>query len=167
MCALAPVLGLAGLAGAFPALSGQASRWRDRAACAALGYGWLALAGALFDRQLWLVQPSSLPARAVWEGSLSATATHVVAPLLVLGTLLGALLWALAAAVLPWIVRGRSAAVDLVAVTVWSVALAAAAPVLDAGLRAHAVHATPRGLILGAILGAVFAMVSRALRGPV
>ncbi|HXN37807.1 MAG TPA: serine/threonine-protein kinase, partial [Solirubrobacteraceae bacterium] len=39
--ALAPTLGLAGLAGAFPALAGQASRWRQRACVAALGYWWL------------------------------------------------------------------------------------------------------------------------------
>ena len=167
MCGLAPVLGLAGLAGAFPVIAGQAARWRDRAGLAALGYWWLALAGALSGRQLWLVKPSRLPVRAVWEGSLSATATHVIVPLLVLGTLLGALLWALGAAVLPWIVRGRSAAVDLLAVTIWSVAMALAAPVLDAGLSGHASHPTPRGAVLGAILGGVLAMVTRALRGPV
>jgi serine/threonine protein kinase len=167
MCVLAPVLGLAGVAGAFPAIAGQASRWRDRASLAALGYWWLALAGALFDRRLWLIQPSRLPARAVWEGSLGGTATHVIVPLLVLGTLLGALLWALGAAVLPWIVRGRSAAVDLLAVTIWSAAIAVAAPALDAGLSAHAAHPSPRGAVLGAILGAVLAMVARALRGPV
>jgi hypothetical protein len=167
MCALAPVLGLAGLAGAFPAIAGQASRWRDRVWLAVLGYWWLALAGALFERRLWLVEPAQLPARAAWEGSLSATATHVIEPLLVLGTLLGALLWALAAAALPWIVRGCSAAVDLVAVMVWSAALAVTAPMLDAGLSAHASHPSPRGAVVGAILGAVLAMVTRALRGPV
>ncbi len=167
MCALAPVLGIAGLAGAFPAIAGQASRWRDRAALAALGYWWLALAAALFDRRLWLIQPSRLPARAVWEGSLSSTATQVIVPLFVLGTLLGALLWAVGAAVLPSIVRGRSAAVDLLAVTIWSAAIAVAAPALDAGLSAHTAHPSPRGAVLGAILGAVLAMVTRALRGPV
>ena len=67
---------------------------------------------------LWLGPPSATPARAVWEGSLSASATHVIAPALTLGVLFGALLWALAALVLPWIVRGRSARVDIVAATV-------------------------------------------------
>jgi serine/threonine protein kinase len=167
VCALAPALGVAGLAGAFPALVGQASRWRDRAWFAALGYWWLVLAGPLLDRQLWLAQPSHAPARAVWEGSLSTTATHVIAPLLVLGTLLGALLWGVAGVVLPWIVRGRSAALDLVAVTIWSAAIAAAAPALDAGLSAHVSHPNPRGAVLGAILGAVLAVAARALRGPV
>jgi serine/threonine protein kinase len=166
-CALAPALGVAGLAGAFPAIAGQASRLRDRAWLASLGYWWLALAGPLLDRRLWLTYPSQLPARAVWEGSLSTTATHVIAPLLVLGTLFGALLWGAGAVVLPWIVRGRSAALDLVAVAVWSAAIAAGAPALDAGLTAHASQASPRGVVLGAILGAVAAVAARALRGPV
>ena len=153
-CALAPVLGLAGLAGAFPAIAGQASRWRERAALAALGYWWLALAEPLLGRDLWLGQPAGTPARAAWEGSLSLAAAHVIGPLLTLGVLLGALLWGAGAAVLPWIVRGRSAALDVVAVTVWSAALASAAPALDAGLTAHAAHPSPRGAVLGAVLGA-------------
>jgi eukaryotic-like serine/threonine-protein kinase len=166
-CAMAPVLGLAGLAGAFPALAGQASRWRERAALAALGYWWLTLAAPLLARELWLSAPAGTPARADWEGSLSLTATHVIAPLLALGVLLGALLWAAGAAVLPWIVRGRSAVLDIVAVTVWSAAIAAAAPALDAGLSAHGAHPSPHGAVLGAILGAVVAVAARALRGPV
>jgi len=166
-CALAPVLGLAGLAGAFPAIAGQGSRWRDRAALAALGYWWLALAAPLLHRRLWLGQPSGMPARSAWEGSLSVTATHIIAPLLVLGVLLGALLWSVGAAVLPWVVRGRHAALDLLAVAIWSVAIAAVTPTLDAGLSAHVAHPSPRGAVLGAVLGGVVAVAARALRGPV
>jgi eukaryotic-like serine/threonine-protein kinase len=166
-CALAPVLGLAGLAGAFPAIAGQASRWRDRAALAALGYWWLTLAEPLLHRRLWLGQASAMPARAAWEGSLSVTATHLIAPLLALGVLLGALLWAVGAAVLPWLVRGRHAALDLLVVAIWSAAIAAAAPALDAGLTAHVAHPSPRGAVLGAILGGFVAVAARALRGPI
>jgi hypothetical protein len=64
-------------------------------------------------------------------------------------------------------VRGRSAVLDLIAVTVWSAAIAAAAPALDAGLSAQATHPSPRGAVLGAILGGVVAVAARALRGPV
>jgi eukaryotic-like serine/threonine-protein kinase len=166
-CALAPVLGLAGLAGAFPAIAGQASRWRDRATVAALGYWWLALAGPLLNRRLWLAYPGATPPHAAWETSLGLTASHVIGPLLALGVLLGAMLWAAGAVVLPWIVRGRSAALDVVAVAVWSAAIAAAAPMLDAGLGAHSSHPSPRGAVLGAILGGVVAVAARALRGPV
>jgi eukaryotic-like serine/threonine-protein kinase len=165
--ALAPVLGLAGLAGAFPAIAGQASRWHERAALGALGYWWLSLAEPLLGRRLWLAPPAGMPARAAWEGSLSLAATHVIGPMLDLGLLLGALLWAAGAAVLPWLVRGHSAVRDLLAVTVWSAAIVAAAPALDAGLSAHATYPSPRGAVLGAILGALFVLAARALRGPV
>ncbi len=164
---LAPLLGLAGLAGAFPAVAGQASRWRRRAAIAALGYWWLVLAEPLLARNLWLGEPAGTPARAVWEGSVSSAAVHALGPALSLGVLLGAVLWAAAAAILPWLVRGRRAALDVLAVTVWSAALVSASAALDSGLSAHAVHPAPRGAVLGAILGAVFAVGVRALRGPV
>jgi hypothetical protein len=165
--ALAPVFGLAGLAGAFPAFAGQASRWRERAVLGALGYWWLTLAAPLLDRRLWLAVPASTPAHGAWEGSLSLAATHVLGPRLAFGVLLGALLWAAAAAALAWLVRGRSAVLDIVAVSVWSAALAVAAPALDAGLSAHAPHPDPRGAVLGAVLGALAAVAARAMRGPV
>jgi hypothetical protein len=166
-CLLAPVLGLAGLAAAFPALAGQAARWRERAVRGALGYWWLMLAEPLAGSRLWLGAPAGTPARAAWEGSISSSATHVIAPLLSLGVLFGALLWAGGAVVLPWLVRGGSAVLDVLAATVWSATLLAAAPALDAGLSAQAAHSSPRGAVLGAILGAMLAVAARALRGPV
>jgi hypothetical protein len=166
-CLLAPMLGLAGLAGAFPAIAGQAARLSSRAAFGALGYWWLILAEPLLARRLWLGLPPDAPTHAAWEGSVGSTATHVLVPMLSVGVLLGAMLWASAAVVLPWIVRGRGAALDVVAATVWSAAVAAAAPALDSGVSAHAIHPTPRGAVLGAIAGGVLAVASRALRGPV
>jgi serine/threonine protein kinase len=165
--ALAPVLGLAGLAGAFPAVAGQATRWRERAALGALGYWWLTLAEPLLTRRLWLGPPPGTPAREVWEGSLSSAAVHVVGPMLSVGVLLGAASWATAAVLLPWLARGRRAALDVVAATTWSAALAAATPLLDSGLSMHAVHPSPRGVVLGAILGGGIVVAARALRGPV
>ncbi len=166
-CLLAPALGYVGLAGAFPAIAGQASRWRERAALAALGFWWLRLAEPLLDTRLWLGEPPAAPARGAWEGSVSLTATHVIGPLLTAGVLLGALLWASAAAVLPWIVRGRSAVHDVIAVSVWAALLVVGAPVLDAGLSAHGAAPDPRGLVPGALVGALFAVAARALRGPI
>jgi hypothetical protein len=81
--------------------------------------------------------------------------------------LLGAALWGVGAALLPWIVRGRRAALDVIAVTMWSSAMAAAEPLLDRGLVATGAHASPRGAVLGAVFGAVVAVAARALRGPV
>ncbi len=165
--ALAPALGALGLAGAFPAVAGQASCWRMRAALGMLGYWWLTLAGPLVGHKLWLDPPHGTPAHAAWEGSLSLAATHVIAPVLAIGVLLGALLWGLAAVVLPLLVRGYSAVRDVAAVAVWSAALFVATPVLAAGVNAHAAHPSPRGALLGAVLGAFVAVAARAVRGPV
>jgi hypothetical protein len=167
VAALAPALGVAGLAGAFPAIAGQAAHWRARAALGVLGYWWLTLAGPLLGRELWLGAPHGTPPHSAWEGSLSLAAAHVVAPVLALGVLLGALLWGVAAVALPLIVRGSSAVRDVAAVAVWSAVMVAATPELAAGLNAHAAHPSPRGAVLGAVLGALVAVAARAVRGPV
>ncbi|MGO9249121.1 MAG: protein kinase domain-containing protein [Solirubrobacteraceae bacterium] len=169
---LAPLLGLAGLAGAYPALAGQAPSWSRRATLGALGYWWLTLAepllaGAASGGRLWLGPAAGLPARAVWEGSLDSAATHVIGPVLSTGVLFGMLLWALGAAVLPWLVRGSSAVLDTIAAVVWSAALIAAAPYFDAGLSADTPLPHPRGAVIGGILAAAIAIAARALRGPV
>jgi hypothetical protein len=169
---LAPLLGLVGLAGAYPALAGQASRWSARAALGALGYWWLCLAGPLLvgaspGARLWLGPPAGMPSRAVWEGSLDSAATHVIGPALTTGALFGALLWAAGAVVLPWIVRGSGAVLDTLAAVVWAAVLLAATPYFDAGLSAGAPLPYPRGAVLGAVLAAAVAIAARALRGPV
>ncbi len=167
LCLLAPALGLVGLAGAFPAIAGQPRRWRERAALAALGYWWIALAEPLLGRRLWLGAAGGVPARAGWEGSVTAAAAHVVWPLLGVALLTGAILWSAAAILLPFLVRGRNAAVDIVGAVIWSAALAAFTPAVDAGLARAGLHAEPRGLVLGAVFGGVLAVAIRALAGPV
>jgi eukaryotic-like serine/threonine-protein kinase len=165
-CLLAPALGVLGLAGVFPAIAGQASGWRKRLVLGALGYWWLALAEPLLDRRLWLGPQAGTPSRHVWESSISSTASHVLGPMLSTGVLLGALLWGAGALLLPWLVRGTRAAVDVVAVGIWSAALALAAPALDSGLSSAGAHPTPHGAVLGALAGAMLAVGARALRGP-
>ena len=165
--ALAPALGLAGLAGAFPALAAQCSGWRARAGLAALGFWWLALAESLLDRRLWLGPPSGLPPRAVWEGSFGKAATHVVGVTFTPELLIGAAVWALAAMILPWLVRGHSAALDVITALVWTTTLLAATPLLDRALLAHAGQQSPHGALLGAGVGCVLAVCARALRGPI
>jgi eukaryotic-like serine/threonine-protein kinase len=165
--ALAPALGAVGLAGAFPALAGQRARLVDRAVLAVLGYWWLILAEPLLEERLWMGVHAGTPARAVWEGSLSSAATHVVGPSLGLGVLYGAAVWVLAAVLLPWVVRGRSAVLDMVAASAWSVALLLACAPHYAGYTVFVVSGTPRGAVIGSILGGTLAVAARALRGPV
>jgi serine/threonine protein kinase len=164
--ALAPVLGLAGLAGAFPALAGQRASWRARAALALLGFWWLALAEPLLAKHLWLGPPAGLPPRAVWEASFDTASEHVVGPMLTVELLIGAVVWALAAAILPWLVRGRSAALDVTAAVAWTVGLLAAVPLVERSLLPHSNDPSPRGALLGAVLGCALAVCARALRGP-
>jgi hypothetical protein len=169
LAAGAPLLGLIGLAGAFPALAGQAAGWRIRAALGALGYWWLALAELIWDepaRRLWLGAPAAA-AHLGWESSPTGAVAHALAPLLTLEVLAGAALWAAAAAVLPLLVRGDSAMRDALAATAWAVALAAATPAALTALSdvAGGHQAAPRGVLLGAACGAALAVAACALRG--
>ncbi len=160
--AAAPLLGLAGLAGAWPALAGQASRWPARAALGALGGWWLALAEVLTADRLGLGAPRDVLARSAWEGSAFDATQHALAPLVAGGGLALAALWGLAAALLPVLVRGRSAALDLVGAAAWAAGLAAATQALSAAL----VLDPPRGLVAGALAGGVIAVAARAVRAP-
>jgi len=92
---------------------------------------------------------------------------HVIAPLLSGSVLFGALLWAAAAAALPWIVRGRSATLDILAAAAWSTAIVLAEPLVDGRMVAGHASTLPRGAVLGGVLAAAIAVAGRALRGPV
>jgi len=159
--AAAPLLGAIGLAGAWPALAGQSSRWPVRAALGALGGWWLALGEPLMSQRLVFGAPSDVLPRAEWEGSAVEAMQHALWPLLAGGALGLVVLWALAAILLPLLVRGCSAALDIVAVTGWAAALAAATQALSEAL----VLDPPRGLVAGALVGGVIAVGARALRG--
>jgi len=64
-------------------------------------------------------------------------------------------------------VRGRSAALDVLAAVAWTTALLTATPLLDRALLSHASQPSPRGALIGAALGCALAVCARALRGPV
>jgi serine/threonine protein kinase len=159
--AAAPLLGVVGLAGAWPALAGQARGWRTRAALGALGGLWLVLAEALTSQRLLAGQPRDVLAARAWDGSAFDAASTALAPLLSGGTLAIAALWALAAALLAVLVRGRSAALDLVAAAGWAAALAASTQAICQAL----VLDSPRGLVAGALVAGALAVGARAARG--
>jgi eukaryotic-like serine/threonine-protein kinase len=161
LAAAAPLLGAAYLAGAWPALAAQARGPLRRAALGALGFWWLAVAEALTGDRLLAGPPAGVPPRTGWEGDLAAAANHALAPLVTAGTLAIAGVWALAALVLPVLVRGRSPAVDLVAAAAWAAGLASATEAIAGAAGAGA----PRGLVAGAIVSALVAVGARAARG--
>jgi hypothetical protein len=147
----APLLGFAGLAGAWPALAGQAARPWHRAALGALGCWWLALAEVLSGDRLALGAPPG----ASLDGS------HLD-PLVTSGALALAGLWAAAAVLLPVVVRGRRPAVDLVGASAWAAALGSAT---QAVAQALSWQPTMRGLVAGAVVAGGLAVATAASRG--
>jgi hypothetical protein len=162
----APLMGVVLLAGAFPAVAGQARTLWRRAALGALGFWMVALAEPVVHETLYYGRVRGTPHGTAWEGSLHDAATHVIAPLLNSGVLACAALWAGAAAILPWLVRGRSAALDLVAATLWAAGLAAAAGAIGRALGPGVVpQPDSRGTALAAAAGVLIAVAARAVRG--
>lgn len=162
--AAAPALGALGIAGAWPALAGQAARPLHRAALGALGFWWLALAEPVAGRHLLVGAAPGTQPRAQWEGSATAAAEHVLAPLASGGALAIAVLWAIGALVLPVLVRGRSAALDLLVAGAWAIALAAATTAIAQSLSWQAFGARVEGPIAGGIAAVLIAVAARACR---
>ena len=73
LCALAPALGVIGLAGAFPAIAGQARRWRMRAALARSATGGWCSPSRCWTAACGWVLPGHVAREAAWEGSLQTT----------------------------------------------------------------------------------------------
>ena len=181
LAAAAPALALVGptgLAGAWPALAGLArTPWR-RAALAVSGWLWL-LAAALLARPrlrpghtLYVPDPHRLPAHHSWSDSLGVSVHHLLPAYLHGGVLLGAAAWAVAALLVPWVIRGVSMLADLIRVLIWSagaVVAMAVAVTVAAGGATGAVHGSHRlpttsAEVLGAVAGAVILLVFSAVR---
>ena len=156
--AAAPALGLLGLAGAYPALAGRAPRWGARAALGGLGAWWVVLAEPLLDRTLVFGPAADTPARVSFDGAAGITAGDVIAPAVTSGALLLAVIWGVAAVVLPWLVRGRSLASDVVAASAWSAGVAAAAVALGESLGDRVAQSAPHGMVPGAVVAAALAV---------
>ena len=161
--ALAPLLGLLGAAACAPALAGAlARRAFARAALGALCYWWLALAEALGGRRLLLGLAPRVAPRGAWQDSLSGAVSHALAPLCSDGRLLTAGLWALAAMVLPWVLRPRAVKWRAVGATLWATVLTVALAMIATH---QGEHRSP--LTLAAVaLAAGLALGGSTLRDP-
>ena len=122
----APALGVIALAGAWPAFAGRARGAPTRAALGAAGWVWTALGSALSGADLYLPAPPGAPAPDRWTASTGTAIHHVLEPLMSSGALAPALVWAGAAVILPWLVRGRRRAVVFVLASSWAAGLVAA-----------------------------------------
>ena len=155
--ALAPALGLLGLAGAYPAVAGRAPRWSARAAMGALGAYWVVLAEPLVERPLVFGAAPGTPARPSFDGAAGIAAGDVLAAACSSGALLLALLWGAAALVAPWLVRGRTLATAVVGAAAWSAGLAAVTIALGEWLGDRVGQPSPYGLVPGAVVAGVLA----------
>ncbi len=160
----APGLGVFGLAGAWPAVAGRARGVWRRAVLGATGWLWLAIAERLTGAVLYLGRPPGTPSPPVWTASLQVTVHDVLGGLLGAGVLLPAAVWGAAASVLPWIVRGRSPALDLVRVAAWAAILVSATGAAVRVAHVPTGYGTPRGAVLGAIASVVVALAPLATR---
>jgi hypothetical protein len=142
----AGVLAVIGLSGAWPALAARTRlRVWQRALTGGAGFLWLAAADPLSPTRLFATTPQ-FPDRSVWTGSVPVTLHHVLVPLLDSGVLAGAAVWALAAAVAPFLVRRAHPVATLVAITVWSAVTVAA-------IQSFGPHHLS-GAVIGALAGA-------------
>ena len=180
LAAAAPALGLvgpAGLAGAWPALAGLArTPWR-RVALAVSGWLWLLAAAAVGSlpgrrgRGLYVPNPHG-PGRRLWSDSLGATVHHLLPAYVHTGVLLGAGAWALAALLVPYLIRGRSAIADAVRVLLWSATTVAAmivAVTVSGTAGPGALHGTERlpatsAEVVGAAAGALVLLLWSIVR---
>jgi eukaryotic-like serine/threonine-protein kinase len=156
---LAPLLGLIGLAPVYPALAGLTRGAAGRALLGATGYLWLAAWEELAHRTLLLGPVSDLPAH--WTQSAGTTFSDVTGPLLSVSVLAAAGVWALAAMVLPILVRGRTPVLDALGSLIWAAGLISALR-LVAGPGSD-----PPGLLFAALLaGLVAALLARRFGSP-
>ncbi len=159
VAALSPALGLIGLAGAWPALAARlkpsAAR---RAALGAVGWIWLSLAAPLAGEDLYTRVAPGTTAPHTWTASLNQALHGMLIPLARSGTLSAAPVWAIAALVLPWLVRSRSLAINAVLTTIWC-AMTVAATQAAIGLS-HPPHGstTMPTAVTGAIAAGLIAL---------
>ena len=154
---LAPILGLAGLGPVYPALAGLTRGAAGRALLGGIGYLWLAAWEELSHRTLLLGPVAAPPAH--WTGSAGTGLTDVVMPLIDGAVLAGAGVFALAAWVLPMLIRGRAQLLDGIGALVWAAGLISALRLVDGG-------SSPPGLLFGALLAAVVAALLTRRFGP-
>jgi eukaryotic-like serine/threonine-protein kinase len=160
--ALAPLFGAVAVAPLFAAVAGFASTAWRRAGLAAAGFVWLAVAELLTSDRLLLGPPADATPRAEWEKSIGHAASDALAPLLTSGILLGAVVWALAAALLPLVVQGTSLALDAAGALLWAALLVGAQRGVADLAGAHLQGGASRGIVVGAVLGALAAFGARA-----
>jgi hypothetical protein len=165
--ALAPLLGAIALAPLFVGVAALASTAWRRAGLAAAGYLWLAVAEVITGEQLLFGTSDGTLERARWEGSVVDAASDALWPLISSPALAPMLVWMAFAVALPFFVRGRWAAMDLLLGAAWAAGLVLAHGVLGDMLAATTELDRARGLVAGAALGGLVAVTVTLIAPPV
>jgi serine/threonine-protein kinase len=158
----APLLGLVGLGGAWPAIAARAKSMRARAVLGLVGWIWLALASPMDGSGMYVSLPAGSPPLGVWSTSAYETFHHVLGALLSSGALAAAPVWALAAVVLPKMVTRRSLFVDAGRVAAWAAVLVASTEAAISLAHFGLARATLSGTVLGAVGAGVIALTPSA-----
>jgi hypothetical protein len=162
--ALAPLLGLAALAPAWPAIAGQVAGPVRRVALGLLGCWWLVLAELASGERLLLGPPPGAAPPEAWRDSAVAALSDAVWPAVTSGALLAGAAWAAAALVLPLLVPGRAFALDVAGAAAWAAGTGAAVQALARTLSWDGAAPDVRGLVAGSLLAGVIAVGARAAR---
>jgi eukaryotic-like serine/threonine-protein kinase len=159
----APLLGVLGLAGAWPAVAARATTARHRAVLGFTGWIWLVFAGSLAGTALYVQLPPGGPPRSVWTGSLYEAINHVLGTMISSGALAPAPVWALGAAVLPLLVRRKSLALDAAAAVGWTLAVVLFTELAIAVVHFSSPTATLTTVVPGAVVACAVAFAPSAL----
>ena len=165
--ALAPLLGAVALAPLFVGVAALASTAWRRAGLAAAGFLWLATAEALTGDDLLFGAADGTLAREHWQGSLVDAAGDALYPMISSPALAPVAVWVAFAVALPFFVRGRWAAMDLLAGAAWAAGLVLAHGVVGEMLAATTELDRARGLVAGAALGGLVAVTVTLIAPPV
>jgi tRNA A-37 threonylcarbamoyl transferase component Bud32 len=165
--AVAPLLGVIGLAPAFVGLAALCSTAWRRAGLAAAGFLWLLLTEAVTGDNLLFGSPDGTAPRGAWQGSVLDAASDALWPLLSSPALLPVVVWVAFAVVFPVVVRGRWTAVDLLAAALWGAGLAVCLGALGDVLAASMELDRARGAIAGSVFGALIAFAVTVIAPPV
>jgi hypothetical protein len=152
----AVVLGTISLGGAWPAIAARSgARWWLRAAASGVGFIWLAAAAALVGTPLYEHVSTHPAAPQLWTSSPMVSVREVASAMVHAGVIAGAIVWALAAAAAPVLMsRRRGAAVRAGIALGWAGATTVATLIAMRALASGS-WITPRGWILGGVLGAM------------
>jgi len=161
--ALAPLFGVIAIAPLFVAIAGLCSTAWRRAGLAAAGFWWLVLAEVLSgDALLFGLADGTLP-RSDWEDSASGAVSDGLVPLLTSPATAPVVFWVALAVVLPFVVRGRSLALDVLGASAWAAALVAAHAAVSDLVASSVELDQARGAVGGAILAVVVAVAAAAV----